>query len=154
MNHSYKNTLIMKFIFSIIAVFATLILGVGCDAIKNLPTNTTGTLFSLNGSWKLASSSEGNNLVGSIITVYPLAGNALVKTIANSNNCIRKNDELWKSVKANATSGFTNSVLVAGCNDAPVYKEGVITVVTNDKITINSLTAINKPLNQTWERVK
>ena len=35
-----------------------LVLLVGCDVIKGLPTNTTGGLFSLNGSWKMESSSE------------------------------------------------------------------------------------------------
>ncbi len=144
----------MKFNIFITLIFSGIIFGVGCDAIKNLPTNTTGTLFSLNGSWKLKSTSEGSNLVGTIITVYPLAGNAIVKTITNNNNCIRKNDELWKSVKSNSAGGFNHTLLVTACNDATVYKDGTITVISNDKININSYTASNKPLTQNWERVK
>ena len=35
-----------------------------CDTIKNLPTNTSGGLFSLNGNWKLASTTDNNAQVG------------------------------------------------------------------------------------------
>src|SRR5438128_7294569 len=38
-----------------------------CDTIKNLPTNTTGGLFSLNGNWRLASTTDNNALVGTTI---------------------------------------------------------------------------------------
>lgn len=154
MNHSKINITNMKFIYSITAVLITLVLGIACDTLQNLPTNTTGNLFSLNGTWKLSTSNDANALAGSTITVYPLAGNAVVKSIANNTYCIRKNDEMWKTVKSNGSGGFTISVLVSACNDATVYKEGIITVVTNDKITVNGSTVNNKPLIQTWERVK
>ncbi len=144
----------MKFIYFIAAIFTILIVGMACDTLQNLPTNTTGNLFSLNGSWKLSSTNDGNALVGSTITVYPLAGNAVVKSIANNTYCIRKNDEMWKTVKSNGGGGFTISSLVSACNDATVYKDGAITVVANDKITVNSLTINNKPLIQTWLRSK
>ena len=144
----------MKFIYFIAAIFTILIVGMACDTLQNLPTNTTGNLFSLNGFWKLSSTNDGNALVGSTITVYPLAGNAVVKSISNNTYCIRKNDEMWKTVKSNGVGGFNNSVLVLACNDASVYKDGVITVVNNNKITLNSTTSNNKPLIQTWERVK
>jgi hypothetical protein len=132
----------------------TLMSVVGCDVIKNLPTNTTGNLFSLNGTWKLTSNTDGKVMVGSTISVYPLAGNAIVNTIINNNYCIRKGDELWKTVKSNSSGGFTNSVLVNACDETTVYKDGNITVLTNDKISLTTYNTLNKTITQTWVRVK
>lgn len=125
-----------------------------CETIKNLPTNTTGGLFSLNGSWRLTSTTDNNALVGTIITVYPLGGNAMVKAVNYNTYCFRENDEIWKKVKANSAGGFTISTLVNGCNGTSVYRDGTISVVNNDKVTVTSRTAGNSELIQAWERVK
>lgn len=125
-----------------------------CETIKNLPTNTTSGLFSLNGSWKLASTTDNNALVGSLITVYPLVGNAMIKTINYNTYCLRENDEIWKSIKSTGSGGFTLSLLVNACNNTKVYKEAVISIVTNDKVTVTSRTAGNNELIQAWDRIK
>lgn len=125
-----------------------------CDTIKNLPTNTTGGLFSLNGTWKLSSTNDNNALVGTTITVYPVVGNALVKTINNNTYCLRENDPIWRSVKGNGSGGFSISALVNGCNGTTVYKDGTVSVVTADKITVTSRTSGNTELVQAWDRVK
>lgn len=132
----------------------TLISITGCDAIKNLPTNTTGNLFSLNGTWKLINTSDGKSMVGSTISVYPLAGNAILNIVNNNTYCVRKGDEMWKTVKSNGNGGFTNSVLITACNETTVYKDGSITVLTNDKISLITSNTLNKTITQTWERVK
>jgi hypothetical protein len=125
-----------------------------CDTIKNLPTNTTGGLFSLNGTWRLSSTTDGTSMVGTTITVYPLVGNAAVKTLANNTYCIRENDQVWKSVKGNGAGGFTLKTLVSACNGTTVYNDGTVAVVNNEKITVTTRTATNTELVQAWDRVK
>ena len=140
--------------FSIGFVLLASILITSCETLKNLPTNTTGGLFSLNGTWRLSSTSDNNALVGSTIAVYPVIGNAVVKTISNNTYCVRENDQIWKSVKGNGAGGFTISALVNGCNGTTVYKDGTIFIVTADKVTVTSRTAGNTELVQAWDRVK
>lgn len=137
----------------LIILFASFLI-TSCDTLKNLPTNTTGGLFSLNGTWRLTSTSDNNALIGSTITVYPVIGNAVVKTISNNTYCVRENDQIWKSVKGNGAGGFTISSLVNGCNGTEVYKDGAISVVSADKVTVTSRTAGNTELIQAWERIK
>ncbi|MCW3107973.1 MAG: hypothetical protein JWQ09_2479 [Segetibacter sp.] len=135
-------------------IMLTTIVISSCDTIKNLPTNTTGGIFSLNGNWRLASTTDNNALVGTIITVYPVVGNAVVKTINNNTYCVRENDQVWKSVKGNGAGGFTISTLVSACNGTTVYKDGTISIVNSDKVTVTSRTSGNTELVQSWERVK
>ena len=144
----------MRKIYLATAVSLASLIAVSCDTLKSLPTNTTGGLFSLNGTWRLKATSEGNALVGSTIAVYPVVGNASVKTISNNTYCVRQGDELWKAVKSNESGGFTISALVSACNGTTVYKDGSITVLTNDKVTVISNTTANTVLTQTWERVR
>jgi hypothetical protein len=125
-----------------------------CDTLKSIPTNTTGGLFSLNGTWRLTSTTDANAMVGTTIAVYPVVGNASAKTIENNTYCIRENDAVWKSVKGNGAGGFTISALVSACNGTTVYKEATIAVATTDKITVSTRTATNTELVQAWERVK
>jgi hypothetical protein len=146
---------VMRKIFSTgLAIMLAIMVISSCDTIKNLPTNTTGGLFSLNGTWKLTSTSDNNALVGSTITVYPVVGNAVVKSINNNTYCVRENDPIWKSVKGNGAGGFSISTLVNGCNGTTVYKDGTISIVTADKVTVTSRTSGNTELVQAWDRVK
>lgn len=144
------NTLFRKAFFITMIAIA----GSSCNAIKSIPTNTTGGLFSLNGSWQLSSTTDGTALTGTTISVLPVVGNAGIKTIANNTYCLRVNDQIWKSIKANNAGGFTISTLVSACNGNAVYKEGTIAVVNDNKITVTSRTATNSELIQAWERVK
>jgi uncharacterized protein with beta-barrel porin domain len=86
--------------------------------------------------------------------VYPEVGNATVKTIGNNIYCVRDGDQLWKSVKSNGSGGFTISNLVTACNGTTTFKEGTISVVNNDQVTVTTRTATNSELIQAWERVK
>lgn len=127
---------------------------VSCDVINSIPTNTTGGVFSLNGNWRLNSSTENNAMVGSVINVLPITGNAGVKTIANNTYCARENDTFWKTIKSNGSGGFTVSTLVTACNGTASYKDGTITVINNDQVTLTSRTAGGTELIQDWRRVK
>ena len=137
-------------------LFTLLLVGIfsSCETLKSIPTNTTGGLFSLNGTWKLTSTTDANAMVGTTISVLPVVANASVKTLANNTYCVRQNDDFWKGVKSNGAGGFTISNLVSACNGSTVYKEGTISVITTDRITVASTTANNKELVQSWERVK
>ena len=143
-----------RILLSSLSVLLVAVTFFSCETIKNLPTNTTSGLFSLNGSWKLASTTDNNALVGTTITVYPLVGNAVIKTINYNTYCMKENDEIWKSIKSNNSGGFTINLLVNACNGTRVQKDAVISVVNNDKVTVTSRTSTNAELIQAWDRVK
>ena len=124
-----------------------------CDTIKNLPTNTSGGLFSLNGSWKLASTTDNNAQVGTVVSIAPAIASAFVKTFENNSYCFRAGDEAWKSVSSRPNGGFTIQSLSSACNGTAIYKTGEITVLTNDKIRITTKTITDANLVQEWKRV-
>jgi hypothetical protein len=122
--------------------------------LKSLPTNTTGGLFSLNGTWRLTSTTDGKAMVGTTINVLPVVGSASIKSVTNNTYCVREKDDLWTGVKGNGAGGFTINTLVNACNGSTVYKEGTVTVITNDRISVTTRTATNTEMIQSWERVK
>ena len=142
-----------KVLFLVTVLIASTLI-FSCNTLKTLQTNTTGGLFSLNGTWRMSSTTDGSSLVGTTIAVYPVIADARVKTLQNNTYCIKENDELWKNVKANGTNGFSLSVLVNGCNGSTVYNAGTVAIVDNNKITITTRTAGNSELIQAWDRVK
>ena len=124
-----------------------------CETIKNLPTNTSGGLFSLNGSWKLSSTTDNNAQVGTIITVTPAIASAFVKTFENNSYCYRTSDEAWRSLSSRPNGGFTIQTLASACNGTAVYKAGEITILTNDQVRVNTKTSTDAVLVQEWRRV-
>ena len=143
-----------KMISSGLTILFVSVLLTSCEALQNLPTNTTGGAFSLNGTWRLNSSSQSNAMVGSTIAVLPIAANASLKTIANNTYCARENDVLWRGIKSNGAGGFTLTTLVNACNGSTVYNDATVTVVNADQITVTTRTATNSELIQDWRRVK
>lgn len=134
-------------LIALIAVFSA------CDTIKNLPTNTSGGLFSLNGSWKLLTTTDNNAQVRTVVTITPGLASAFVKSFENNNYCYRAGDEAWKSLSSRPTGGFTIQYLASACNATLVYKAGEITVLSNDQIRITSKTNTDINLIQEWARV-
>jgi hypothetical protein len=124
-----------------------------CDTLKKIPTNTSGGLFSLNGSWQLASTSDNGALEGSVVTVIPGLSDATVRTLNNNNYCLRERDIVWRGLKTTQGGQFNVEVLVNACNNTSLYKAGTITVLTNDEIRITSRTALGAELLQTWKRI-
>ena len=124
-----------------------------CETIKNLPTNTSGGLFSLNGSWKLSGTTDNNAQVGTVITVTPAIASAFVKTFENNSYCYRTSDEAWRSLSSRPNGGFTIQSLASACNGTAVYKAGEITILTNDQVRVNTKTSTDAVLVQEWSRV-
>ncbi len=124
-----------------------------CDTLKNLPTNTSGGLFSLNGNWQLASTTDGNAMQGTVVQIVPGFSEATARTLNNNTYCLRDKDVVWRSLKSSGSGVFTIDNLVSACNGTVLYKPATITVLTNDEITIKGSTASSAELVQTWRRV-
>lgn len=124
-----------------------------CDTIKNLPTNTSGGLFSLNGNWQLTTTNDNRALEGTVITIVPGFADASVKTISNNTYCVRERDVLWKGIKSLQGGTFSTEALVNACQGSPLYKPATITVLTNDEIRLTGHTTASTELIQTWKRV-
>ncbi len=124
-----------------------------CDTLKNLPTNTSGGLFSLNGNWQLASTTDGNAMQGTVVQIVPGFSEATARTLNNNTYCLRDKDVVWRSLKSSGSGVFTIDNLVSACNGTVLYKPATITVLTNDEITIKGSTASSAELAQTWRRV-
>ena len=142
-----------KILTAACSILAISIVLVSCDTIKNLPTNTTGGLFSLNGTWRLNATTDNKALQGSTITVYPVVGNGTIKTLENNTYCVKEGEQIWKSVKSNNAGGFTFSTLVSACNGSIVYRDANLTVINNDEVTVTTRTASGTELIQQWQRV-
>lgn len=140
-----------KIILSILT--GLLLFFTACDTVKKFPTNTSGGLFSLNGSWKLTTTTDNNAQVGTIVSVAPAIASGFVTNLENNSYCYRSGDEAWKIISVKINGGFTIKLLTSACNASTVYKEGEITVLTNDMIRINSKNNVEQPLVQEWARI-
>jgi hypothetical protein len=138
---------ILFFSIAIVTIFTQ------CDTLKNLPTNTSGGVFSLNGSWQLATSNDNRAMEGTIVSVVPGVADATVRTLANNIYCARDRDVLWRNLKNLQGGSFSLDNLVSACTGNPVYQQGTLTVLTNDEIRITSRTNSGAELIQTWRRV-
>ncbi len=138
---------ILFFSIAIVTIFTQ------CDTLKNLPTNTSGGVFSLNGSWQLATSNDNRAMEGTIVSVVPGVADATVRTLANNTYCARDRDVLWRNLKNLQGGSFSLDNLVSACTGNPVYQQGTLTVLTNDEIRITSRTNSGAELIQTWRRV-
>lgn len=142
-----KKIILLSLFAACLAIFSS------CDTIKNLPTNTSGGIFSLNGNWKLVSTTDNNAQTGTIVTVSPAIASGFVKSMENNSYCYRTTDEAWKSLSSKTGGGFTINHLASACNGSMVYKSGEITVLTNSQVRINTKTVTDATLVQEWARV-
>ena len=124
-----------------------------CDTLKNLPTNTSGGLFSLNGNWQLASTTDGNAMQGTVVQIVPGFSEATARTLNNNTYCLRDKDVVWRGLKSSGSGVFTIENLVSACNGTVLYKPATITVLSNDEISIKGSNASAAELVQTWSRV-
>jgi hypothetical protein len=123
-----------------------------CNTVQNLPTNTSGGLFSLNGNWRLTTSTDNSALVGTIVQVFPGITTGTVRSIGNNNYCLRERDVLWRNLGARQGGVFNLETIVNACNGTTVYKPAVLTSVSNDEIRISTQTVNNTELVQVWNR--
>jgi hypothetical protein len=139
--------------FHVLLGAAIVILFTQCDALKAIPTNTSGGLFSLNGSWQLTTTSDNNAMQGTIVQVIPGFSDGTARTLNNNTYCFREKDIAWRSIKSTGAGTFTVETLVSACNGTVLYKPGTLTVLTNDEVRITGSNATSNELIQTWKRV-
>lgn len=123
-----------------------------CNTLQNIPTNTSGGVFSLNGTWSLATSTDNGALIGTVVQVFPGITTGTVRSIGNNNYCVRERDALWRNLAARDGGVFNLESLVNACNEAPVYKAALLNVVNNDEIRITTQTVNSNELVQVWKR--
>ena len=123
-----------------------------CETLQTLPTNTSGGLFSLNGSWSLSSNSDNSSMVGTIVQVIPGVSTGTVRSIGNNNYCLRERDAMWRGLNARTGGGFNLELLVGACNGNTTYKPATVTSISNDEIRITSETTDGKELTQVYRR--
>ena len=123
-----------------------------CSTVQNIPTNTSGGLFSLNGNWSLSSSTDNSALVGTVVQVFPGVNSGTIRSIGNNNYCLRERDVLWRSLVARDGGVFNLESLVNACSGATVYKSATLTAVNNDEIRITTQTVNSNELVQIWKR--
>lgn len=124
-----------------------------CDTLKSIPTNTSGGLFSLNGSWQLSTTTDNKAMEGTVVQVVPGVADATVRTLSNNTYCLRERDQAWRNIKAGDAGVFSIDMLVNACNGTALYKPATITVLTNDEIRVKGSTTSSAELMQTWRRV-
>jgi hypothetical protein len=139
-----------RHLFALSAAIVTLF--TQCETIQNLPTNTSGGLFSLNGNWQLASSSDNKALEGTVVAVVPGYSSGTARTLANNTYCLREGDVIWKGLKSQQGGTFSMQSVVNSCNGSLAYADGIITVLTNDEIRITARSAASTEVIQTWRR--
>lgn len=123
-----------------------------CNTLQNIPTNTTGSLFSLNGAWSLASSTDNSAQVGTVVQVFPGVTTGTVRSIGNNNYCLRERDAVWRNLSAKEAGVFSLETMVNACSGNTVYKPARLTAISNDEIRITGQTADSKELVQVWRR--
>jgi len=126
-----------------------------CDILKQATNTTTGTVFSINGQWRLVSNIPGNTLQNTIVTVSPFVSQGKITTLANSSECLREGDIKWKGITSDNSNGYTIEDLQNSCNSSSLkYTPAKITVVNNDEIKITGTTFLNISNVEIWDRVK
>ena len=142
----------MKLKALVIAV-AIVTLFTQCDTLKNIPTNTSGGLFSLNGNWQLVNTTDNKAMEGTVVQVVPGVADGVAKTLSNNTYCLRERDQAWRNIKSGDAGVFAIDILVNACSGTTLYKPATVTVLTNEEIRIKGSTANSAELIQTWKRV-
>lgn len=133
---------------------AILTLFTQCETLNKLPTNTSGGVFSLNGQWQLSSSTDNNNMEGTVVAVVPGFSDANVRTLPAANAyCVRERDAFWRSVKSDQSGGFVSEVLISACTGSPAYRPATITVLNNNEVRVRTTNLSNAELLQTYRRM-
>ena len=138
----------------ILASLCALFVVAGCDTLQNA-SNSTGTVFSLNGQWKLTSNLPENALTGSVVTVAPFISEGKLTVLANNTHCYRENDVKWKDIVTDKAGGFTMNNLLASCTGGTLnYQPATIKVVNADEIRIVGKNVAGVENTQVWTRIR
>ncbi len=135
-----------------VILFFAVILLFSCDTLKKT-SNSTGTVFSLNGEWELTANSE-NSLIGSSVVVFPFIPEAKFKKLVNNTQCFRETDMKWKNIATDNNGGFTLNNLLSACTGGtPQYLPAALLVVSANEIKVNGKNAVGQNTSQTWKRI-
>ena len=138
----------------ILASLCALFVVAGCDTLQNA-SNSTGTVFSLTGQWKLTSNLPENTLTGSVVTVAPFISEGKLTVLANNTQCYRENDVKWKDIVTDKAGGFTMNNLLASCTGGTLnYQPATIKVVNADEIRIVGKNVAGVENTQVWTRIR
>ncbi|RYZ20079.1 MAG: hypothetical protein EOO10_23615 [Chitinophagaceae bacterium] len=125
-----------------------------CDTLQNA-SNSTGSVFTLNGQWKLNSNLPENTIVGTIVTVTPFVAEGKITLLANNSQCYRENDVKWKDIVTDKAGGFNLNNLLMTCTGGVMnYVPATIKVVNNDEIRLVGKNVAGAENTQVWMRVK
>lgn len=150
MNKPYQRPFMKRSQWAVAAAIVTIF--TQCETVRNLPTNTSGGVFSLNGVWQLTTTSDNKALEGSTVQVIPGIADGTARTLNNNTHCVRERDVLWRGLKSAGSGTFSLQVLVNACEGTVLYKPATLTILTNDEIRITGSTALSTELVQTWRR--
>jgi hypothetical protein len=149
--NKWRKQVMKRYIFFFYAAILTFF--AQCDTLKNIPTNTSGGVFSLNGTWQLSTTTDNRALEGTTVSVVPGIAEGSVKSLSNNTYCLRENDVIWKNVKGSQGGSFSIDYLVSACSGKALYHPATMTVLSNDEIRLKGSTANGAELLQTWKRI-
>ena len=139
----------------LLSALAMLTAFTSCDILKQATNTTTGTVFSINGKWRLVSNIPANTLQNTVVTVSPFISQGKITTLANSAECLREGDVKWKAITSDNSNGYTIDDLQNSCNSSSLkYLPANITVINNDEIRITGKNNMGLNNVQVWDRVK
>ncbi len=139
---------------TVLLSFILLFIFSGCDTLQNA-SNSTGSVFTLNGQWKLSSNLPDNTLVGTVVTVTPFISEGKITLLANNTQCYREGDVKWKDVVTDKAGGFTLNNLLMTCTGGTVnYVPASIKVVNNNEIRLVGRNAAGVEHTEVWTRLK
>ena len=132
---------------------ALLIALCSCEIFKN-SSNSTGSVFSLNGQWELVSSTPDNTLTGSRVTVAAFIPEGKFTFLQNNSQCYRDNDIKWKNIASDKSGGFMINNLLSTCSGGTLnYQPATIYVMNTNQIRITGRNINNQDNVQVWKRV-
>lgn len=139
---------------AILAGICMLMLFAGCDTLQNA-SNSTGSVFSLNGQWKLTSNLPEKTLVGTVVTVAPFIAEGKITLLADNSQCYRENDVKWKEIVSDKAGGFELKNLLMSCAGGEMnYQPARITVINNNEIRLVGKNVSGAENTQVWNRIK
>lgn len=147
----------MKCLRTDILAFLTLtaLIMAACKSSRNSSEKLPVGIDLLGGKWKLVSSSDGNALAGSTITVFPSSTEGIIDTLRNNEYCVRPTDVIWKDITTTTSrNAFSIGSLSNSCVSSMVYKPAMIVLTTDDEIKLTGTNPAGTGMVQTWSRLK
>ncbi|HEX2535338.1 MAG TPA: hypothetical protein VHK69_16450 [Chitinophagaceae bacterium] len=140
----------------IVLYTALLLTAASCRTARKVPATAPSTpvpAYSLNGNWRLQTSTDNKALEGTVVTVMPGESEALVRAVGNNSYCIREKEPLWRNLKNGPGGTFTLESLVNGCTDSRIYSPATLRFSGSEELYITARSSAGPEFVQTWKRV-